>query len=447
MSGQFFSFDGEGQEPQVKLGCGHFGLKSAAVPFRDKPICAKCAKLLMKDGKSQGGAEPMKQGGEVPKSPPAAIQGDAEGQGDAQKPAEGQAKDGDGEGKGSPPPPSDGDDSPVMHSELPAILAPINKAIKGHDQAIKTLGQRMDGGQKEIELAKAAFDSHEVRIGKLEEGGDLKARLEALEKLKPQVIKVYKSQDDKSPEKIEGLNHAMFGLLLQTCSARLPDGNRMNVWLRGPAGSGKTTAAANVAKALGLQFAFNGALDSEYKLKGFIDATGKCVMTPFRKVWTEGGVYLFDEIDASLPSAVLSFNAALANANCDFPDANIPRHKDCIVIAAANTFGGGATADYVGRAKQDAAFLDRFVQLDWSIDEALETALTANDKWSSYVQNARKRVAERGLKGIIISPRASLFGASMLASGVPAKSVIEMAIYKGMTPDQRKTLDLPRYIA
>lgn len=475
MNGAFFEYSGEqAKDAQGKLGCGHFGPLAQSVEYRGKRICAKCAALVM-DG--QGQPQSVKQGGPenmapsklpgqsqakvsqvpepAPTQPQAGEGSQAEG---AAQPGKGEPQDGEGNGQGQGKGDGQsGDDSPVMHSEFdPSKQA---KADKKRDEAIKILGQRMDGGQREIELAKKAFDSHETRLNAhdaqikaLEASGiqnvqGIDARLEKLESQRAKVIKIYKDAGDKKPDVIEGTHHIQFPLLLQTCSARLPDGHRMNVWLRGPAGSGKTTAAANVAKALGLQFAFNGALDSEYKLKGFVDATGKCVSTPFRKIWTEGGVYLFDEVDASLPSAVLGFNAALANARCDFPDANIERHKDCIVIAAANTFGGGATADYVGRAKQDAAFLDRFVQIDWTIDELLETALTANPSWSSYVQTARRRVAERGLKGIIVSPRASLFGAAMLAAGVDAKKVIEMTIYKGMTPDQRSALDLASYKA
>ena len=55
-----------------------------------------------------------------------------------------------------------------------------------------------------------------------------------------------------------------------------------NVALVGPAGSGKTTMAENIAQELGLDFYFTGALMHEYKLTGFIDAHGTVVRTPFR---------------------------------------------------------------------------------------------------------------------------------------------------------------------
>ena len=128
----------------------------------------------------------------------------------------------------------------------------------------------------------------------------------------------------------------------------------------GPAGSGKTTAAHEAAKALGIPFYFTGAIDSAYKLTGFIDAQGRTVRTAFREAFEHGGVFLFDEMDSSMPAALLAFNAALANGHADFPDGIIKRHPDFRAIAACNTFGGGANRQYVGRMQLDAASLDRF---------------------------------------------------------------------------------------
>src|SRR6266700_5751776 len=232
-----------------------------------------------------------------------------------------------------------------------------------------------------------------------------------------------------------GIQHSLFPLLLNACQARTSDGFRLNIWLTGPAGSGKTTAAKSVALALGLPFRFTGSIDTEYKLMGFIDAQGRIVNTQFRQAYENGGVFLFDEVDSSLPAALLAFNAALANGEAAFPDAIVNRHKDFICIAAANTWGLGANSEYVGRLKLDAAFLDRFVQLAWSVDEGLELATAGNPVWVARVQSLRKNAQAKGLKAII-SPRASYFGAALLASGMAQDLVEILAVRKAMSADQ-----------
>ena len=235
---------------------------------------------------------------------------------------------------------------------------------------------------------------------------------------------------------VEGRQHMQFEELLYTVGAQSEGESGMNVWLAGAAGTGKTTAASNVAKALGMEFYTNGSIANKYELTGFVDAHGKLVRTPFRDAWENGGLYLFDEVDGSVPSALLAFNAALANGIMAFPDGMIKRHEKCIIIAAANTFGNGATAEYVGRMKQDFAFLDRFVFMHWKIDEALELHFSENKEWAQYVQRIRKTVEAKGLK-VIVTPRATIFGSRLLRSGkIPRERVIEMTLKKGMSDDQ-----------
>ena len=252
----------------------------------------------------------------------------------------------------------------------------------------------------------------------------------------------------------ESMMHHKFPLLAAAVAASV------NVMLVGPAGSGKTTAAKKVADALGLPFYGTGAINSEYKLSGFIDAQGRIVSTAFRQAFEFGGVFLFDEYDGSLPGATLPFNAALANDWMDFPDKCVQRHPDFRVIAGANTFGTGADRQYVGRNQLDAASLDRFAMLEWPYDEALEAAIMgapaptnapspqsiaplppeeAGGLALRFLERARKvRKAVDELKvRHVVSPRASIAGAKLLAAGWKWNDVEDAVIWKGLDKDSR----------
>lgn len=222
-----------------------------------------------------------------------------------------------------------------------------------------------------------------------------------------------------------GLVHYQFPNLLNIIKCGL------NVYLVGPAGSGKTHAAELCAKALNVPFYFTGAIANEFKLTGFIDAQGRIVSTEFRKAYEEGGLFLFDEIDASFPQAVLAFNAALANNYMDFPDKRVKKHPNFYCIAAANTYGQGADRQYVGRNQLDAASLDRFVFIDWNYDENLERALAQNDEWVNYIQKVRKFIQENKIRHVV-STRASIYGAKLLANGVSPRIVEDSVLWKGL---------------
>jgi hypothetical protein len=261
---------------------------------------------------------------------------------------------------------------------------------------------------------------------------------------KPRVIEIL---NPLTAESINiGLQHEKFPTLLRAAQAKDPKGFRLNIWLTGPTGSGKTTAAQAVAKALSFDFGSDGSLDADYKVLGFRDANGHIVSTQFLKIYENGGIYLADEIDNWLPSALLSLNAALANGFISTPGGMITRHKDCVVIACANTWGHGATNEYVGRTKQDAATLDRFQpKIHWPIDEGLEGAIaeaTAGPigaAWHKVIVTARANVARQGLK-IIISPRATLSGIALLQAGFSVDDVIDMTFAAGIAPEQFKTI-------
>lgn len=209
---------------------------------------------------------------------------------------------------------------------------------------------------------------------------------------------------------------------------------RNNLWLVGPAGSGKSKCAEIVARSLNLSFYCPpiGRETTNAQLFGYFNAAGNYVRTPIREACENGGVLHLEEIDFASPAVGTSLNALLANDAVGFPDATIEKHPDFVLLASANTFGTGANASYIGSQGLNAATLDRFVFLSFPYDERMERRIGSNKTWTAHVQNMRKKVNHLGLKHVI-SPRASIQGGKMVDSKCFAWEEIEsMVLFKGL---------------
>ena len=231
-------------------------------------------------------------------------------------------------------------------------------------------------------------------------------------------------------EKVEvGVVHESFKRILEAVSANISGG----ILLVGGAGAGKTTTCHKIADALKLPFRTISVCKqtSLSHLVGFINVSGEYISTPFREAYEKGGVFLLDEFDAGNENVVLALNSALANGICEFPDKQIERHADFRCLASANTYGTGATLQFVGRNKLDGATLDRFVVIEHDYDTKLEYTLAGNDTWTERVINIRKAVDKLGIRHIV-SPRASINGAKLLKIGWKQSDVEKAVIWKGL---------------
>ena len=324
--------------------------------------------------------------------------GDSDGSGDGE--AQGQG-DGDGEAQGESQ--SSDDDDP--------LLAALRKFV--HDNGI---------GQVKPEDVQAAVES-------------------AVDSLRPHNTTI--TLPDGTIKDVPGRQHDKFDILL-TCVQR-----RLNAYLCGPPGTGKSYTTGKVAEALGLEYASLslGPQTPESRLWGYYDANGNYVRTPFRDAYENGWVFCLDEMDNGHPGIIASMNQAVAGDGATFPDGWVSKHDSFVLVATANTFGTGPTAEFVGRNILDPATLDRFVTIEWPIDVKVERMmidawLSDRDvatKWHKALKRIRKNAESYRIK-VVCSPRSAQDGAALLDAGINMLDVLDMRVFRGLSDDQKSKL-------
>lgn len=284
-----------------------------------------------------------------------------------------------------------------------------------------------------------------VSTGEVEAFEEPKAPAKApkVEAVKP-AIEVEVKREAKQPARA----HAQLVRVLRKVKADL-----VNLLIVGPAGSGKTTLAAQVAESLGLDFGVlslsGGANESHLFGRLAPDATGAWSYSesPFVRIYRNGGVFLLDEIDAADPNVLVSANAALANGFLVVPATGerVERHVDCVIMSAANTFGSGADAMYVGRNALDAATLDRFVcalvmvDYDRELERAiaLDIASVEGEALLARIWGLRDSVASNKIRRIV-GTRAIIAGCKLLKAGDSVAEIISDLTIAWSTEEKRK---------
>ena len=233
------------------------------------------------------------------------------------------------------------------------------------------------------------------------------------------------------------LVHNQFELLLQIVAL-----GGLNVLLTGGAGLSKSTAVAQVAEALGLGLGSISFSNQTTKtdLFGFVDAMGVRRGTAFTDAYENGNLFLGDEQDACSANVFVMLNSAIENGFFSLPDGTIVKqHENFRYVGTANTNLRGAKDGFVARNKADAASVDRFVIINWLLDEILEEKITDNSNWLDIVRACREK-AEDELEGVTITPRSSYQGAKLLKAGIDPELVFQMTVIKGMEKDTEEVL-------
>jgi hypothetical protein len=249
---------------------------------------------------------------------------------------------------------------------------------------------------------------------------------------------------------LPAIRHERFDEILGLC-LRFPERDYPNVWLVGPAGTGKTMLAAGIAKALKRGY-FGVSLSegtAEHDLFGrFLpqkDGSIEHCLAQFAIAYRDGYVILIDEIDAGDANVLVAVNSALANGHLFIPGHGlVDRHPETVIIAAANTYGTGPSGQYV-RNMIDAATRDRFVGRTVEVDysPAIETSIAAvyGDAGTdalSFVWGIRAAILDpaKGLKGRIVSTRFVSQACFAKASGRKEWGSFLTRAFAGWTDDE-----------
>ena len=202
----------------------------------------------------------------------------------------------------------------------------------------------------------------------------------------------------KTETKVNGIVNPKFARILKYLA------NGENVYMYGPAGTGKNVTAKQCAEALDMPIFYNNTIYTKYDLCGYMDANGQYVPTTFYNFMkAPKGLYFMDEYDNSQSSALVCFNDVLEDKKYTFPNGETlyldENHK---IIAAGNTNGQGATEEYNDRYVIDESNRSRFMFVPVTYDSAVEKSIVGNSTdILDFVNDLRRVRDEIGIKLIV----------------------------------------------
>ena len=222
--------------------------------------------------------------------------------------------------------------------------------------------------------------------------------------------------------------------------AKVARGN--NVYLFGPAGSGKSHTAEQVAEALGLDFYGQTTIQFAHDVRGYGDAGGNFQETPFYKAFAFGGLYFQDEYDRSNAEAAIVLNSALANGWYDFPIVGrVNAHPNFRFMAAGNTLMTGADEEYVTGQEIDASSRDRFAyffEIGYSHEVELHIA-HGNEEIVNFVEDVRQAIKETGIKHVV-SYRATAAMTDEVENENDLVACCDESVFKTLDIDARREI-------
>jgi hypothetical protein len=196
-----------------------------------------------------------------------------------------------------------------------------------------------------------------------------------------------------------------------------------NIWLYGPAGTGKTTICRQLAEEANLPCTILScsAGTSPAEITGFKYPEPRA--SAISRAIAQPGIIVLDEMPMLEPDVAAVCNALLANNELETSTGHVIRNPDCIIIATANTTGTGADRQYIGNNQLDAATLDRFAGAFVKVDYSAEYESQFDPQVVAFCQALRSTVKINGIDRII-STRAIIAADKLKAAGLDWKAGI-----------------------
>ena len=243
--------------------------------------------------------------------------------------------------------------------------------------------------------------------------------------------------DGAQSSNVVGVAHECF----ERSISHLTVGNQL--YFYGRSGAGKSTTAKQLAAALDVPCFIMGAILSKFEVLGSL--TPSKYLPSVVRSWLEsdGGLLCIDEIDASCPRALVTIMAIFDHdGELTFPDgATFKRTDNHKLIVTANTTGAGASSEYNGRARLDAATLNRFIRIEHDYSDKIEKSL-APAQVVTYAQELREVLKQKGLHGSMITPRTIKQAGAIARSNLKPRIKREMIVdtfKQGLTDEQYKS--------
>lgn len=122
--------------------------------------------------------------------------------------------------------------------------------------------------------------------------------------------------------------------------------------------------------------------------------------TKFAEYYSKPSIILLDEFTALDPAVAQICNAALANDEIETTTGTVYRDPNCIIIATSNTFGSGASRQYVANNQLDASTIDRFIGgiIEVNYSETYESKYDL--EVVNYVKNLRGIIKQYDIRRI-----------------------------------------------